>query len=103
MFEPFELITPVNKSTVLKFVDANAPFYSKLCLYHNSEIVSDCSFKPEEKKLIKENMQEYTSLIDALKTLNSNVKSKYLSEFIALVEKYKGKSHQSSAEGGLRI
>ena len=46
-------IISVNENTFLKFVETDAPFYSKLELYHEDSVVSDCSFKPEESKLIK--------------------------------------------------
>lgn len=96
MYNKFERVIPINDTTLLKFIEDDAPFYSKLYLYHDNKRVSDCSFKPEEKKQIKEAMQSYTSLINTLKTISNAVNNKYLNEFIELIESYRKNNHQTS-------
>ncbi len=101
MFKPFDMtsmasIISVNENTFLKFVETDAPFYSKLELYHEDSVVSDCSFKPEESKLIKNSMQNSDQLIQALEGLNCKLNNVHLSNFIALIDSYKEQGVQSS-------
>ncbi|KTC85807.1 hypothetical protein [Legionella drozanskii] len=89
MFKPLEnSITPVNRAVFLKFIENDAPFYSKLELYDNDDLVSDCSFKPQERSQIKENLSSFESLMNALKELNNEINSVHLGKFIELIESY---------------
>lgn len=90
MFKPLDsTITSINELAFLKFIETDAPFYSKLELYHNDSLISDCSFKPQEKLQIKENLNNFDNLMHALKELNKQINSLNLGNFIELIESYK--------------
>lgn len=82
-------ITSVDELTFLKFIENDAPFYSKLELYHDDDLISDCSFKPEERNQIKKSLNNCNALLAALNKLNKKVDNIHLSHFIELIESYK--------------
>lgn len=90
VFKPLDKsITIINNEHVfLKFIENDAPFYSKLEFYHNDNLISDCSFKPQEQGQIKENMNNFDNLMKVLKKLNKQIESRHLGDFIKLVESY---------------
>lgn len=89
MFKSLEsTTTAINEHVFLKFIEADAPFFSKLELYHHDNMVSDCSFKPREKRQIKENLNNFDDLMNALGKLNKQTKSIHLGNFIELIESY---------------
>jgi hypothetical protein len=86
----------INEKATLKFIEVDAPFFSKLSLHFDNELISDFSFKSDEKNLIKTNMKNYDSLMNTLKKLNKKIDSKYLNTFIILIESYKENNNQKN-------
>lgn len=79
----------VNQLTFLKFIENDAPYYSKLELYHDKHLISDCSFKPDERNKIKESLDNCDDLLNTLSKLNHKMNNIHLSNFIDLIESYK--------------
>lgn len=89
MFKPMDnTITPVNELTFLKLVENDAPYYSKLELYHNNTLITDYSFKPQEKFQIKQSFSSINRLMDVLRELNQQIQNNHLGNFIDRIEFY---------------
>ncbi len=90
------MILDVNGAQVRLFA-AEAPYFSRIDLFHKDKVISNSAIDPEYLSLVKQKMDSYDNFMGTMRKINNQLKSKYLEEFIELIDNHKNGTTTSTA------